>query len=82
MDRDLEDNLHAVLVVEHDSTAGLRSATFKVLGTNSEMLCQDVSSFLMPIEGSLAALASEPLVTTSSDSLRLGAALPPSWRVI
>lgn len=78
VDCDLHVYLQAILASMRNHTAGFRFATWRVVKTPSVTHCQYFSSVLMPLDGCLAALPSEPSLTTSSDPLGHGEALPPS----
>lgn len=82
MNHDLDIYLRAIFTVVHDHTADFRSGTSNAVGTHSEMLCQDVSFILMHVDGRLAGLALEPLVSTFSDPFGPGHALAPLSRVV
>lgn len=82
MERDFEVHFLAISAAVSSRTTGFCSATSNVFETNSVTLRYDVLYILWHLDGCLAVLASEPLVTRSSDLLGPGEALVLSLRVI
>lgn len=67
--------LRAVFVAVHDHTDGFRSATSNAVEIHDARIGYDISSLYTHLDGRFAALASNPSVTMSSNSLRTGKAL-------
>lgn len=78
MDHDLYIYLRAVFTTLQDPTADFPAATSNVVDTYGSPLCQDFSCIFIHLDGDLAALASDPSVTTSPGCLSPGTAPPPS----
>lgn len=67
--RDIDAYLRGSFVAVWDSTGRFRSLTCSTVEQHNAMLRRDVSSIIRHLESRSAALASEPSVMTSSDSL-------------
>lgn len=78
MDRDIYVYLQTIFKAVGDRMACFRSLTSNILAAHSARLFHDVSPILTLLDCYLTALASEPLVTTSSYTSGPGEPLPPS----
>lgn len=82
MDCDLDFYLRVMSTAVNDPTANFRSQTPSIVEKHRATLRQAVACILTHIDDRLAALVSEPLVTTSCDPSGPDEAPPPSSHVI